>query len=182
MILIAILVVALAVALFFDYLRPEGNRVISQFRLVILVGTLVFAFAVLYTIAFAWRAWSPAAVFIRCGDEGLELDYPNGRTDRLTWSDPDMHFEVRDLSAADSAQLLVGTPFFILVTEYRSPFVPRDYRSIQSALTPEAFHAIMAQVRARGLVDRTGVGTRWYYPSSAMPIIYNIRGKRDSNA
>jgi F0F1-type ATP synthase membrane subunit c/vacuolar-type H+-ATPase subunit K len=83
----------------------------------------------------------------------IELTLPSQRRIQLVWEDPDLNFELQDFSGVDPAMMSSKTPYFLVAV------------GIQTALSREAFEAILAQVKDRRLQDRFGPASGWFAPT-----------------
>ncbi|MGA8536983.1 MAG: hypothetical protein WB789_06280 [Thermoplasmata archaeon] len=105
----------------------------------------------------------PPAIRLSIDDSGFDLTYPNGSIARTKWLDPRLRFDLVDMTQVNPAKLLSGNPYSVMV------------RGSQSALTPEAYMSLLAEVSSHGLVDDATLGSRWVFDADADPLIHRIR-------
>jgi hypothetical protein len=142
--------------------RLAGGQ-LSSYQIVDLsvVAGMVAAAVVLLLLAVPRRV--RGAVSLRLDEVGFELTYPSGKRMNKRWLDPDLEFELVDLSRANSRLLAVPEfPFSIKI------------RRLESTLTPEAFDAMETAIQRHQLVEETRRGGGWLYPSEAIPVIHRV--------
>jgi len=102
---------------------------------------------------------------ISIDSNGIEFELPDRNPIRLNWNDPSFELELQDLRNVDQRMLSTTIQFFVVAG------------AIQSALTREAFEALIAQAKLHGLTDSVGPPTHWFAPSRA--IYHTIRRERE---
>jgi hypothetical protein len=83
--------------------------------------------------------WRSGAERIDVDSRGLTLAYSSGTMSRVEWTDSKLRFDLIDMSGVATGRLFVGTPYSIRV------------EGLRSLLTPEAYEAVLTEVRDRGL-------------------------------
>jgi hypothetical protein len=132
---------------------------------------LFTSFVVLFGLLALYLIWlrvgiAPGAVCVVLSDQGIELAGPGARLDRLQWTDPHTAFELQNHS---SDRFLAETklPYFLVMKRGRT-----------TALTQEAYDAILANCEARGLVlPDLPNRVRTLFPSGAPLEVHRVRGR-----
>jgi hypothetical protein len=109
---------------------------------------------------------APGAIRTVLSEEGIELYGPGARLDRRLWTDPHTAFELQNYS---SARFVADTklPYFLVMKRGRT-----------TALTREAYDAILAECEARGLVlPKVPNRARRLFSSAGSPVVYRVRGR-----
>ncbi len=130
------------------------------FGLVVLLALVAFGLGV--TLPLLARQ-KKGATGLRVTDEGFELIYGDGKSERRSWTEPGLHFELLDFSDADPSVLPTADFPHQLSLNGR-----------MSLLTEGAFSAMLDQVAGHGLGDRVAPGGTWRFPARANPIIHHI--------
>lgn len=147
--------VIVALLLAFD-LGRAWRGLLPTFGVVILFVAVVWLLGITGALLRGiWRK-RPGGEALMVNDQGLTLEVPDGPTVHVLWSDPRLQIELHDLSRVNPGVLSVSTPYFLKV------------EGVHSAISKQAYEAILDQVRSHGLVDRTGHASRWFSPSGAM--------------
>ncbi len=121
-------------------------------------------------VAWLRTGTAPGATRIDLSEKGIELYGPGMRVDRHLWSDPRTAFELQNFSSQSSVAETKLAYFLVLK------------RGRTSALTKEAYDAILAASEARGLVlpnFPNRVGT--LFASGPSPMFYRVRGGPPQN-
>jgi hypothetical protein len=144
-----------ALLLVFDLGRAM-RRQLPAFGAFILVVTVVWLFGIAYMLIWGIRRKQPGAESVRVDGRCMVLEIPGRAQIRALWSDPELRFELHDLSSVNPGMLSVRTPYFLKVG------------GTHSALSQGTFEAILAQTKSHALVDRFEPASRWFSPSGAM--------------
>ena len=129
----------------------DGTATYVQIAILVVgVGALIGIIAMVLHRTKWMRA---GAVAVSVSPEGLGVEYPNLRVESKKWSEAGFRLELHDFSKISRDQWLVETPFFMIFDE------------VQTALSAEAYAAIISQVRLTGLADRVGPADRRYAPA-----------------
>ena len=124
-------------------------------------GVFVFVVAIVWLLAITgallWgiRRKRPGASSVLVNAEGMTLDVPSRTTLHILWSDPRLQVELHDLSRVDPRVLSVRTPYFLKI------------KGVHSAISKQAFEAILGQANDHGLVDQVRRASRWLSPANA---------------
>jgi len=161
-------VLVIALVFWFEFGPALEKGTISLIPLAGLIIVLGLAVAILLTILSGWRSLQPGPLTLRSSENEFELDYPDGRVDQFVLSTPGLAFQLHDFSKVDQALLTAGTPYFLLI------------RRAHAALTTEAYNAVLTQVEARGMIERTGKGKRWIFSAANSPTILHVRSRGGS--
>jgi hypothetical protein len=132
-------------------------------------GLLVIAGATVLLLVMArhmfWGA-RRAAVAVSVRPEGLELVYPEGRVSHLLWSDPRLQFQLDDLTDVPQSRKVLSTNY--IVTE----------KTRTSALSNDAYTAILAEARANAVVTRAPIRRNLLNPWLFSPCTWSVEGRR----
>ncbi len=164
--LVAVMIIVWAGLLYvFERTSASGLDARSELALVVLVGFTGFTIAVGVVVLRGWRNVRSSGASLTCDEKGLEIVFSDGRTAKVDWSDPELSFMLLDFSRTDPALLLSSAPYAVVL------------RRTTTALTLEAFNAILSQVQRQELVGKVERGSPWEFGASSAPTIYYIQGK-----
>ena len=107
----------------------------------------------------------PGAVHLTISDRRFALIFSDGRKSTLSWSDPQLRFEIMDCSGVNPAKLRSGMPYTIVV------------HGVTSVLTNEAYLEMIDRITRNGLIDNPKPGSKWVFSSDATPVIHRVRAR-----
>lgn len=145
-------------------LRGMAEKTVSDPQIIALVGTTVFAAVIVWTAVSGIHRMRAGPLSLSITSKGFELRFASSPTVRLEWTDSRLEFMLDDLTGARTEDLAADTPYFLVT------------RGTFSSLTGEAYRAVLAAARDRGLSEQTEAGSRWFFPSSSFPRVrYHFR-------
>jgi len=162
-VMFALLLAAVAVVLVLSYGPSLVNGSLKGLQLLVFVVAVPVLSALVVLLTWGLRSKRAGAEWIRVGSQGLALRFPNRRSTTLSWSDPKLRFDLHDYSKVQSGFLSIQARHFL------------DVHGTDSALTPEAFRAIVDQVSAHGLIDQEHTVSSWRAPAGVR--VHSIRPK-----
>lgn len=135
----------------------------------ILLPGLVFILAVLVFgtwLIFPSRAYlKSGAIELVSDPTGFTLRYPGRENSRVSWTDPNLAFDLIDMTRVKPSKLRTGDLYVLRIHQ------------VQTMLTPETYEETLRQARAHGLVDNTTPGGRFMFAADASPIFHRVRGR-----
>jgi type II secretory pathway pseudopilin PulG len=155
--------VGLGLFLVLDWLGPILNGSLTSLRAVTLLVVLGVVGLVLSAIVPGITLTRQGADRIRVDSTGLEFYHASGKIRRLSWRDAKLSLELADFSRIPQQNVLTDTPWAV------------RFRGIETALSREAFEAILTGAERHKLIVTRSRGSLWVYPSSLAPVVYRVR-------
>jgi hypothetical protein len=151
--------------LVFDLGRALHGQ-LPTFGVFVLLVTVVWLVGITSAAVWGIRRKRPGATSVQVSGQGLKLEVPERAAVQVLWSDPGLKVELHDLSLVNPRVLSVSTPYFLKV------------KGVHSAISKQAFEAILGQANDHGLVDQVRRANRWFAPASAT--VHVIANRQDS--
>jgi hypothetical protein len=139
------------------------SRHISAVQLALVVGWIAFAALGTGMGLHLVRKSAPGGETLRVDRGGMEIVYPDGEMDRVSFSDPELSLELYDFSAM-SGVTYQGLLYSVVVRRRETEIPEAAYRAIYERLS--ALSLIVRSARARSPL----------IPQSIQPMIHSARG------
>jgi hypothetical protein len=160
------LLIAVAVVLAVALVPKAAGGSITAYQMIVLVGGIA-GIAVIVGIVLRGLRWrQPGAEAIKIDDRGLEISFPDPRIVKLRWADRSLRIVLQDYSGPGSGNMSVLTRHLLFAS------------GRETALTPEAFRAILNAVDELGLLHESHSSGFW--ETSAPAQIHVVAGGRPS--
>jgi hypothetical protein len=136
---------------------------LPTFGVFVLFVTVVWLVGITGVLVWGIRRKRPGAVSVQVDGQGMTLEVPERASVQVQWSDPGLRVELHDLSRVNPRMLSVPTPYFLKV------------KGVHSAITKQAYEAILGQATYHGLDDQVRHANRWLSPANAMVHVIGSR-------
>jgi hypothetical protein len=155
---IGIVSIFLGVLLGFDGSSVASGSASALKVVVVIAGTVALSCVIGMLVVSLFRRGRGAELLV-VSDSHLQVVLPGGRVRTLVWTDPETRIELYDYG---TVKLPVATPYYLGLDQ------------VLSALSAEAFIAIVGQVDRHNLVHDVRPASRWSEPTGVK--IHQIRG------
>jgi len=136
----------------------------SGWTFLVSVAGLSFGVAIIGISLWMILQSRPGADLVRVDDEGVHLQFRNGRATHLLWTAPRLSFTLEDGSVLPPEVTRGGLLYTLNVRVGETP------------LTKEAFFDVLTHAQKRGLVVRSGRDRVLMFPPSMWLKVYHVRG------
>ena len=133
---------------------------IAPFSSVVLIVVIVWLLVIIVVLVRGMPGKRRGPAYVRVGSEGMELGLMPRSPIRIRWSDADIQIELQDLSMVNADVMSVPARHFLKA------------KGLYSALSKQAFDAILEQVRAHDLAEEIRpAGRRFLPPGSTVHVV-----------